>query len=177
MRRCVASFLPRLYTSSHLVFSFHVIISFMNKKVITTNRKAYHDYTIFDKFIAGMVLSGTEIKSIRKGAVNLKDSFARIDDGEIFLYKCHISPYEQGNRYNKEPERIRKLLLNKKEILKMLGKIKKEGYTIVPLELFLSNGFAKLEIGLAKGKKLHDKREDLTKKAQKRDFDRSLKIK
>lgn len=147
----------------------------MNKKVIATNKKAYHDYTVSDKFIAGIVLLGTEIKSIRKGAVNLKDSFAKIEDGEIFLYKFHISPYEQGNRYNHEPERVRKLLLNKKEILKMLGKIKKEGYTIVPLELFLANGFAKLEIGLAKGKKLHDKREDIAKKSQKRDMERAVK--
>lgn len=152
-----------------------VIITLMNKKVISSNRKAFHEYTIFDKFVAGMVLYGTEIKSIRKGAVNLKDSFAKIEDGEVFLYKCHISPYEQGNRYNKEPERVRKLLLNKKEILKMLGKIKKEGYTIVPLELFLSNGYAKLEIGLAKGKKLHDKRDDIAKKTQKRDMDRAMK--
>lgn len=147
----------------------------MNKKVITTNRKAYHDYTIFDKFTAGIVLSGTEIKSIRKGAINLKDSFAKIEDGEIFLYKCHISPYEAGNRYNHEPERVRKLLLTKKEILKMLGKVKKENYTIVPLELFLTNGFAKIEIGLAKGKKLHDKREDITKKTQDRDMQRAMK--
>lgn len=147
----------------------------MNKKVITTNRKAYHDYTIFDKFIAGIVLSGTEIKSIRKGAINLKDSFAKIEDGEIFLYKCHISPYEAGNRYNHEPERVRKLLLTKKEILKMLGKIKKENYTIVPLELFLTNGFAKIEIGLAKGKKLHDKRDDITKRTQDRDMQRAMK--
>jgi SsrA-binding protein len=147
----------------------------MNKKVISSNRKAFHDYIIFDKFIAGIVLSGTEIKSIRKGQVNLKDSFAKIEDGEIFLYKCHISPYEQGNRYNHEPERTRKLLLNKKEILKMFGKIKKENYTIVPLELFLTNGFAKLEIGLAKGKKLHDKREDIAKKSQNRDIQRAMK--
>lgn len=147
----------------------------MNKKVISSNRKAFHDFTIFDKFVAGIVLTGTEIKSIRKGGVNLKDSFAKIEDGEIFLYKCHISPYEHGNRYNKEPERVRKLLLNKKEILKMLGKIKKEGYTIVPLELFLTNGFAKLEIGLAKGKKLHDKREDIAKKDQNRDIERATK--
>lgn len=147
----------------------------MNKKIITTNRKAYHDFTIFDKYTAGIVLSGTEIKSIRKGAVNLKDSFAKIEDGEIFLYKCHISPYEQGNRYNHEPERTRKLLLNKKEILKMLGKVKKENYTIVPLELFLTSGFAKLEIGLAKGKKIHDKREDIAKKSQDRDMQRAMK--
>lgn len=146
-----------------------------NKKVISSNRKAFHEFTIFDKFVAGIVLTGTEIKSIRKGMVNLKDSFAKIEDGEIFLYKCHISPYEQGNRYNHDPERVRKLLLNRKEILKMLGKIKKEGYTIVPLELFLVNGFAKLEIGLAKGKKLHDKRSDLAKKDQNRDIQRAMK--
>lgn len=154
---------------------FRAIIKPMNKKVISNNRKAYHNFTIFDKFVAGIVLTGTEIKSIRKGMINLKDSFAKIEDGEIFLYSCHISPYEQGNRYNHEPERVRKLLLNKKEILKMLGKIKKEGYTIVPLELFLVNGFAKLEIGLAKGKKLYDKRDDLAKKSQQRDMDRAMK--
>lgn len=147
----------------------------MNKKVISSNRKAFHDFTIFDKFIAGIVLSGTEIKSIRKGQINLKDSFAKIENGEAFLYKCHISPYEQGNRYNHEPERTRKLLLNKKEILKILGKVKKENYTIVPLELFLTNGFAKLEIGLAKGKKLHDKRDDIAKKTQDRDMQRAMK--
>lgn len=146
-----------------------------NKKVVSNNRKAFHDFTIFDKYVAGIVLMGTEIKSIRKGAVNLKDSFAKIEEGELFLYKCHISPYEQGNRYNHEPERVRKLLLNKKEILKMLGKVKKENYTIVPLELFLVNGFAKLEIGLAKGKKLHDKREDIAKKSQDRDMQRAMK--
>lgn len=148
----------------------------MVKKSITVNRKAFHDFHMFDKFTAGIVLFGTEIKSIRKGAVNLKDSFAKIEDGELWLYSCHISPYEQGNRYNKEPERKRKLLLNKKEILKMSGKIKKEGYTIIPVELFIAeNGFAKLEIALAKGKKLYDKREDLTKKSQNRDMQRAMK--
>ncbi|MGN0014131.1 MAG: SsrA-binding protein SmpB [Candidatus Gastranaerophilaceae bacterium] len=148
----------------------------MVKKSITVNRKAFHDFHMFDKFTAGIVLFGTEIKSIRKGAVNLKDSFAKIEDGELWLYSCHISPYEQGNRYNKEPERKRKLLLNKKEILKMSGKIKKEGYTIIPVELFIAeNGFAKLEIALAKGKKLYDKREDLTKKSQNRDIQRAMK--
>lgn len=146
-----------------------------SRKIVSSNKKAFHDFTIFDKYTAGIVLMGTEIKSIRKGAVNLKDSFAKIEDGEIFLYKCHISPYEQGNRYNHEPERTRKLLLNKKEIDKMLGKVKKENYTIVPLQLFLTNGFAKLEIGLAKGKKLHDKRDDIAKKTQQRDMDRAKK--
>lgn len=148
----------------------------MDRKIITTNRKAYHDFTIFDKFVAGIVLTGTEIKSIRKSAINLKDSFCKIENGEIFLYNCHISPYEQGNRFNHEAERVRKLLLNKKEILKMLGKIKKDGYTIVPLEVFLTHGFAKIEIGLAKGKKVHDKREDIAKKTQKREMDRASKV-
>lgn len=147
----------------------------MDKKVISTNRKAFHDFLIFDKFVAGIVLTGTEIKSIRKGMLNLKDSFAKIEDGEIFLYNMHISPYEQGNRYNHDPDRVRKLLLNKQEIMKMLGKIKKDGYTIVPLELFLSHGFAKIEIGLAKGKKLYDKRESIAKKTQDRDIQRSMK--
>ena len=147
----------------------------MDKKIISTNRKAFHDYHIFDKYVAGIVLTGTEIKSIRKGMLNLKDSYAKIDDGEIFIYSMHISPYEQGNRYNHEEKRTRKLLLNKKEIEKMLGKIKKDGYAIVPIELYLENGWAKLEIALAKGKKLYDKREDLAKKAQNRDIDRAMK--
>ncbi len=148
----------------------------MDKKVITTNRKAFHDYTIFDKYVAGIVLSGTEIKSIRKSAINLKDSFCKIEDNEIFLYNCHISPYEQGNRYNHKTDRIRKLLLTKKEILKMQSKVKKDGYSIIPLEVFITHGFAKVEIGLAKGKKLHDKREDIAKKDQTREMDRASKI-
>ncbi len=147
----------------------------MGKKIISTNRKAFHEYHIFDKFNAGMVLTGTEIKSIRKGAINLKDSFVKIDDAEVFLYNCHISPYEQGNRYNHEEKRTRKLLLNKKEIDKLIGRIKKDGYAIVPLEVYLENGWAKIEIALAKGKKLYDKRDDLAKKAQARDIDRAVK--
>ena len=149
----------------------------MEKKVITTNRKAFHDYTIFDKYVAGVVLTGTEIKSIRKNAINLKDSFCKIEDNEIFLYNCHISQYEQGNRFNHDAERTRKLLLNKKEILKMHSKVKKDGYSIIPLEVFLTHGFAKIEIGLAKGKKLHDKRDDIAKKDQKREIDRASKVK
>ena len=147
----------------------------MDKKVISTNSKAFHDFLIFDKFIAGIVLTGTEIKSIRRGMLNLKDSFAKIEDNEMFLYGMHISPYEQGNRYNHKPDRVRKLLLNKREILKIQDKVKKDGVTIVPLELFLTNGFAKLEIGLAKGKKLYDKREAITKKTQERDIARLMK--
>ena len=147
----------------------------MDKKIISTNRKAFHDYLIFDKYVAGIVLSGTEIKSIRKGTLNLKDSYAKIEDGEVYIYSMHISPYEQGNRFNHKPERTRKLLLTKQEIRKISDKIKKEGYTIIPLELFLSHGFAKIEIGLAKGKKLYDKRESIAKKTMDRDIARHLK--
>ena len=147
----------------------------MDKKVISTNRKAFHDFLILDKFIAGIVLTGTEIKSIRKGTINLKDSFAKIEDNEVFLYGMHISPYEQGNRFNHKPDRVRKLLLNKREILKIQDKVKKDGVTIIPLELFLTHGFAKIELGLAKGKKLYDKRESITRKTQDRDMARMMK--
>lgn len=147
----------------------------MGKKIITTNRKAFHDYTIAEKYVAGIVLTGTEVKSIRNGAVNLKDSFAKIDKGEVFLYGSHISPYEHGNRYNHEPDRIRKLLLNKKEILKIEMKIKKDGYALIPLEMFFSQGLVKLEIALGKGKKLYDKRESIAKKSQERDMQRQMK--
>lgn len=142
------------------------------KKIITTNKKAFHDYIVCEKYTAGIVLTGTEIKSVRKGAVNLKDSFAKAEDSEVFLYNCHISPFEGGNRNNHDPERTRKLLLNKKEILKIAGKVKQDSYTIIPLELFIERGFAKLEIGLCKGKKLHDKREALKKKDMQRELER-----
>ncbi len=148
----------------------------MGKKVITTNKKAFHDFLILEKYNAGIVLTGTEIKSIRKGAINLKDSFAKIEDGEVWLYNAHINPYEQGNRFNHEAERRRKLLLNKNEILKMLGKVKKEKYTIVPLSVYLENGWAKVEIALAKGKQLHDKRESIAQKTVDREIARSIKI-
>jgi len=147
----------------------------MSKKVITTNKKAYHDFTVFEKYTCGMVLLGTEIKSIRKGTINLKDSFCKVEEGEMFLYNAHISKYENGNQFNHEPERVRKLLLSKKEIMKILGKVKQDGYTIIPLELFIAGGWAKLEIGLCKGKKLHDKRDTLKKKAVKRDIERAVK--
>lgn len=148
----------------------------MERKVITTNRKAFHDFNIFEKYDAGIVLTGTEIKSIRKAAINLKDSFCKIEDNEIFLYNCHISPYEQGNRFNHEAERTRKLLLTKKEILKMQNKVKQDGYTIVPLEVYILKGFAKVQIGLAKGKKLHDKRDSIAKRDQQREMDRASKL-
>ena len=142
---------------------------------IAQNRKAFHDYFIDESYEAGIELFGTEVKSIRKGTLNLKDSYCVVKNGEIYVHSLHISPYEQGNRYNHNPERVRKLLLNKQEIRKMSDKIKKEGYTIVPLELFLSHGFAKIEIGLAKGKKLYDKREAIAKKTMERDISRQLK--
>ncbi|WNS75003.1 SsrA-binding protein SmpB [Bacillus sp. DTU_2020_1000418_1_SI_GHA_SEK_038] len=143
-------------------------------KMIAQNKKAYHDFAIEETYEAGIVLQGTEIKSIRAGKVNLKDSYARIDKGEIFLIGMHISPYEQGNRYNHDPLRERKLLLHGKEISKLIGDTKEIGYSIVPLKLYLKNGFAKVLIGLAKGKKKYDKREDLKKKEAKREVERAF---
>ncbi len=134
------------------------------RKTVSSNKKAYFDFTIFEKYISGIVLTGTEIKSVRRGAMNLKDSFIKIENMEAYLYNCHISPYDFGNRFNHEPLRVRKLLLHKKEILKILNKQKQENYTIVPLEAFLSKGYLKLEIALCKGKKLYDKREAMKKK-------------
>ncbi len=136
----------------------------MSKKIIATNPVAKHNYTITDTLEAGIVLSGTEIKSIRNGKVNLKDSYAGIKNGEAYLYSMHISPYEHGNIYNKDPLRDRKLLLNKREINKLVGLIKQQGYTLVPMCLYFSGNFVKLELGIGKGKKLYDKREDIAKK-------------
>ena len=142
-------------------------------KLIASNKKAHFDYLLFDKFEAGISLMGTEIKSIRKGGVNLKDSYIKITDNlEAYLVNCHISQYEFGNIFNHEPKRERKLLLNKKEILKILNKVKQEQYTIVPVSMYFSNRWAKLEIALAKGKKLYDKRDALKKKDVARDIAR-----
>ncbi|OGI03113.1 MAG: SsrA-binding protein [Candidatus Melainabacteria bacterium GWF2_37_15] len=146
-----------------------------NEKVIATNKKAYHDYHILEKYQAGIVLTGTEIKSVRAGRVQLKDSFAKIENGEAWLYKSHISKYEMGNVYNHEPERKRKLLLNKQEIRKLEDKLKGASETLIPLRMYLVNGWAKVELGLAKGKKLYDKREDKQKKDVKRDIERAMK--
>jgi SsrA-binding protein len=143
-------------------------------KTVAQNKKAFHDYSIEERFEAGLVLQGTEIKSIRAGRVNLKDAFARIEKGEIFLYNMHISPYEQGNRYNHDPLRPRKLLLHRKEIDKLIGETKEAGYSLVPLKVYLKNGFAKLELSLAKGKKKYDKREDMKRKEAKRDIERAF---
>jgi SsrA-binding protein len=143
-------------------------------KVVAQNKKARHDYHIEESFEVGIVLTGTEIKSIRAGKANLKDSFARIHNGEVFLHNMHISPYEQGNRFNHEPLRTRKLLLSRKEISKMIGITKEKGYSLVPLRMYLKRGFAKLELALAKGKKLYDKRETLKKKDAQREIERGF---
>ncbi|WP_028783656.1 SsrA-binding protein SmpB [Thalassobacillus devorans] len=142
---------------------------------IAQNRKASHDYFIEETFEAGMVLQGTEIKSIRAKRVNLKDSFATIRKGEVFLHNMHISPYEQGNRYNHEPTRTRKLLLHRKEIDRLISATQQEGYSLVPLKIYIKNGVAKVLLGLGKGKKKYDKRQVLKEKQMKRDIDRALK--
>ena len=143
------------------------------EKLISSNKKAYFDYLLFDKFEAGIALLGTEIKSIRKNGANLKDCYVKITPNlEAYLINCHISPYEFGNIYNHEPRRDRKLLLNKKEILKILNKIKQEQYTIVPTKMYFSSRWVKVEIALAKGKKLYDKRESIKKKDISRDIQR-----
>ncbi|SDO41051.1 SsrA-binding protein SmpB [Alkalicoccus daliensis] len=144
-------------------------------KPIAQNKKASHDYAIEETYEAGMVLTGTEIKSIRNRRVNMKDSFARISNGEAWIHNMHISPYEQGNRYNHEPERARKLLLHRKQINQLIGLTKQKGYTLVPLKVYIKNGVAKVLIGLGKGKKKYDKREDLKRKDAKRDIQRALK--
>ncbi len=146
-----------------------------DSNAIATNRRARHDYFIEETYEAGIVLQGTEIKSIRAGRVNLKDSFARIHNGEAFVHNMHISPYEQGNRFNHDPTRTRKLLLHKNEINKLIGYTQQKGYALVPLKLYIKNGFAKLLIGVGKGKKQHDKREDLKQKAAKREVERAMK--
>ena len=149
----------------------------METKLIAKNPTAYHNYTINDKLETGIVLSGTEIKSIRNGKVNLKDSYASIKNGECFIYGMHISPYEQGNIFNKDPLRTRKLLLNKREINKLFGLIKQQGYTLVPISLYFKGSLVKLELGIGKGKKLYDKREDIAKKDAEMRIRKSLSFK
>ncbi len=146
-------------------------------KVVAKNKKATHDYFIEDTYEVGIVLTGTEIKSIRAGKANLKDSFARIYKGEVFIHNMHISPYDQGNRFNHEPTRARKLLLHKEEIRKLIGLTKERGYSLVPLKLFLKDGFAKMDIALAKGKKSYDKRETIAKRDANREIARALREK
>lgn len=144
-------------------------------KVVARNRKARHNYTIEETMEAGIVLTGTEIKSIRAGKANLQDSYAHIRNGEVFLVNMHISPFEQGNRFNPDPTRSRKLLLHKDQIRKLIGKTQVQGYSLIPLDLHLRNGFCKVELALAKGKKLYDKRRDIAKRDAKREMERAFK--
>lgn len=145
-------------------------------KLIANNKKAYHDYFILDTYEAGIALHGTEVKSLRMGKCSVKESFIRVENGEVFIYGMHISPYEKGNFFNKDPLRPRKLLLHKAEINKMIGKTKEKGMAIVPLKVYFKGSLVKVEIGLARGKKLYDKRNDIAKKDQQREAQRDFKI-
>lgn len=145
------------------------------KKLICANKKATHSYFIEERYEAGLVLQGTEVKSLREGRANLKESYAKVKDGEVFLYNCHISPYSHGNRLNHDPIRPRKLLLRKREIRKLIGKVAERGYTLVPLRLYFTRGKVKLEVGLGKGKKLHDKRHSLKERDDAREMERAFK--
>lgn len=145
-------------------------------KLIANNKKAYHDYFILETYEAGISLAGTEVKSMRMGKCSIKESFIRIENGEVFVYGMHISPYEKGNIFNKDPLQVRKLLLHRQEINKLLGKMKEKGMTLVPLKVYLKGSLVKVEIGLAKGKKLYDKRADIAKKDQAREAQRDFKI-
>ncbi len=144
------------------------------RKVVASNRKAYHDYSITDTYVAGMVLTGTEVKSLRAGRASLVDAFGHEDAGEIFLHGMHIPEYTQGTWTNHEPRRVRKLLLHREEILKMRTKLRDDGVTLVPLQVYFENGYAKVEIGLAKGKKSYDKRQDLANRDAQKEINRSL---
>lgn len=146
-------------------------------KLVANNKKAYHDYFIDEKLECGIELSGTEVKSIRMGKCSVKEAFVRIEKGEVFVYGMHINPYEKGNLFNKDPLRVRKLLLHKAEIHKLEGKIREKGYTLVPLQVYFKGSLVKLEVGLARGKKLYDKRQDIAKKDQKREIERDYKQK
>ena len=146
------------------------------RKLIANNKKVYHDYFLDEKYEAGVALAGTEVKSLRMGKCSIKEAFVRIENEEIIIYGMHISPYEKGNIFNKDPLRPRKLLMHKQEIKKLVGKIKEKGYTLVPVEVYFSGSLVKVEIALARGKKLYDKRQDIAKKDQKREAARELKV-
>lgn len=146
-------------------------------KLIANNKKAYHDYFIEDTYEAGICLVGTEVKSLRMGKCSIKESFIRIENGEVIVYGMHISPYEKGNIFNKDPLRPRKLLLHRYEINKITGKIAEKGYTLVPLRVYFKGSLTKVEIGLAKGKKLYDKRQDIAKKDMRREAEKNFKVK
>ena len=146
-------------------------------KLVANNKKAYHDYFIDEKYEAGLVLHGTEVKSLRLGKCSVKEAFVRIENSEVWIYGMHISPYEKGNIFNKDPLRPKKLLMHKDEIRKLTGKISEKGFTIVPLQVYFKDGRAKIEIGLARGKKLYDKRQDIAKKDQRREAEKEFKVK
>lgn len=144
-------------------------------KLVANNKKAWFDYFIEDQYEAGIALHGTEVKSVRQGKCSIKEAFIRIEDGEAFIYGMHISPYEQGNIFNKDPLRVKKLLLHRNEILKLKGRLMEQGYTLVPLQVYLSKGLVKVQIGLAKGKKLYDKRESIASKDRRREAEKQYK--
>jgi SsrA-binding protein len=149
----------------------------MENRVYAQNRKAFHDYHIEETYEAGIALTGTEVKSIRSGRVNLKDSYARVENGELFVYNMHISPYEQGNRFNHDPLRVRKLLMHRREISKLIGLTREKGYTLIPIKLYVSKGFIKMGLALARGKKQYDKRDTIAAKEAKREVERAFKEK
>ncbi|MBP7331096.1 MAG: SsrA-binding protein SmpB [Firmicutes bacterium] len=146
----------------------------MSIKTVTENRKARHEYHILETYEAGLALTGTEVKSLRAGKANLQDSYARVENAELMLYNMHISPYEQGNRFNHEPKRTRRLLMHKQEIMRLLGKTREKGLALIPLKVYFKNGLAKVELALAKGKKLYDRREDLAARDAKREMERAV---
>lgn len=148
-----------------------------NIKLVANNKKAYFDYFIDEKYEAGIALHGTEVKSLRMGKCSIKESFLRIEKGEVFVYNMHVSPYEKGNIFNKDPLRVRKLLMHKYEINKIAGKLVQKGYTLVPLQIYFKGSLVKVEVGLARGKKLYDKREDIAKKDQRREAEKDFKVK
>ena len=145
-------------------------------KTIATNKKAFHEYFVLESFETGIELCGTEVKSIRQGRVNLKDSWCTVEDGELFVKGMHISPYEQGNIFNKDPLRVRKLLMHRREIMRLYGTVKQDGYSLIPISLYFKGSIVKLQLGLCKGKKLYDKRDDMAAKAAKRDIERAVKM-
>lgn len=146
-------------------------------KLVANNKKAYHDFFIDDTYEAGIELFGTEVKSIRQGRCSIKESFIRIDGGQVMIYGMHISPYEKGNIFNKDPLRVRRLLLHRSEINKLVGRVQQKGYTLVPLKVYFKGSLVKVEIGLARGKKLYDKREDIARKDERRQAEREFKVK
>ncbi|MCM1118270.1 MAG: SsrA-binding protein SmpB [bacterium] len=147
-----------------------------SQKLIANNKKAYHDYFIEENYEAGIALHGTEVKSMRQGKCSIKESFIRIENGEVYVYGMHVSPYEKGNIFNKDPLRVKKLLLHRQEINRLAGKVAEKGLTLVPLQVYFKNGKVKVEIGLARGKKLYDKRQDIAKKDQRREAEKEFKV-